>query len=261
MPTEVPTETAEQPAVADPLIPLVVDEIPAGYQTPTPPPATATPTQSSIGTFPAPGDAQVIYEPVSGYSPFFSPPRATSSQAVAYILNRGTILSPEEVHLIVWHYWDVSTQVGLDPLLVLAQCIHETDNLNSWWSQPPRRNLAGLLVTGERRYSAPPPNEMHAWAWQPERGVWWRGFSFPDWETSVRRHVGLLLAYTLRDDQASGIQRGLIAEALGNRPFSASLRGCTSAPVHLNGRWAVPGYSYGQNIANVAERIRRVRAP
>ncbi len=197
--------------------------------------------------------------PLTADSPLFSPPRATAEQVAAYIIHRGTTYTPYDVQVIVGHYWRMAPAVGIDPLLAMAQVIHETDNLKSWWSQRPRRNPAGLGVTGAEQPAPPPPEEQAEWAWDGTTQVWKKGLSFASWEDGTRVHLGRLLAYGLRPGEASAAQQPLIDEALALRPLPDDLRGVARTLRGLNGRWAYPGTTYGENIALLANKIREAR--
>lgn len=197
--------------------------------------------------------------PLTADSPLFSPPRATAEQVAAYIVHRGTTYTPYDVQVIVGHYWRMAPAVGIDPLLAMAQVIHETDNLKSWWSQRPRRNPAGLGVTGAEQPAPPPPEEQVEWAWDGTAQVWKKGLSFASWEDGARAHLGRLLAYGLRPGEASAAQQPLIDEALALRPLPDDLRGVARTLRGLNGRWAYPGATYGENIALLANKIREDR--
>jgi hypothetical protein len=194
--------------------------------------------------------------PITPDSAILSPPRATAEQAAAYIIKRGTTYSDDSVKLIVSYYWQVGTQVGVDPLLAIAQNIHETAYLTSWWSQRPRRNPAGLGVTGETSTSPPPDAQRSQWAFDETEQIWKKGLSFADWNVATRAHIGRLLAYALHDDQANDVQRTLIQEALTLRPLPSSLRGVAPTLRGLNGRWAVPGTTYADKITKFATEIR-----
>ncbi len=209
-------------------------------------------------------------------SPILGPPSASSNQAIAFIVARGSPYAPDAIATIVDNYWRFATEVGIDPVLAFAQCIHETSErdpasgrwlaIASWWSQRPRRNQAGLGVTG-RVERARPPECGNAWAFDDRAHVWRHGLSFPSWEVSSRAHLGRLLAYALRDDALNGAQRLLLVEALTWRPLPAALRG--SAPIlRLLGAshnptgqgWATPGERYGEKIAEVARAIQAQEA-
>lgn len=96
---------------------------------------------------------------------FHASPRALAGRAERYLVQRPHgEYSDDDVRTIVRRYYATAQAVGLDPLLVVAQMVQETAHLTSFWSQRPRRNPAGIGVTG-----AP--------------GV---GLSFPDWATAIR---------------------------------------------------------------------------
>src|SRR5207244_11928999 len=100
---------------------------------------------------------------------------------------------------IVPAYFSVCASVGMEPVMLLAQMIHEPGCLTSWWSQRPRRNPAGFGVTGRTS-----PNKPTTGAWALRDGTWVEGVSFPSWkDDSIPAHAGRLLAYALRDDQAN----------------------------------------------------------
>jgi hypothetical protein len=212
---------------------------------------------------PAPGVA------ITENSPLLSAPRATVQQARTFIANRGgsTAYTSQDIDLITQHYWNHGTAGGLDPAMALAQCIHETsDNgrpISSWWSRRPRRNPAGLGVTGQSRPTD--PNDAHNWAFDTDANpnVWRAGLSFASWEESVRAQIGRLLAYAIPAGQGAPQQQALIDFALAQRPLPAALRGSAPALKALGAAhnptgqgWASPGTQYGARIAALAEAIR-----
>ena len=138
-----------------------------------------------------------------------------------------------EVRGIVKQYAATTKEAGLDPLLVVSQMVLETGNLTSFWSQPPRRNPAGIGVTGE-----------------PGKGV-----SFRSWDKAVRAHVGRLLAYAIAEGKETPAQRALIKEALAVRPLPKNRRGCAPKLSGLAGTWATDK-KYAQKIARVANELR-----
>ncbi len=157
--------------------------------------------------------------------PLLAAPRISPQRATAFILRRPHgEYNDYAVQIIVQHYFKYGQRAGIDPLLALAQMIHETGNLSSWWAARPRRNPAGLGVTGE-------PGQ---------------GLSFASWEHSVIAHTGRLLAYALDNTRASGEQWGLICAALHVRPLPDHLRGCAPTLRGLTGTWATdPQYANG----------------
>ena len=186
------------------------------------------------------------------------PASGTAEQAIAWIAPRSAAeYPPSDVSLIVEAYRQTGEAVGLDWFLALAQMVHETGSLTSWWSGRPRRNPAGIGVTGRTQAGTPDAPPGGAWAWDDAIQRWREGVSFATWTGhSVPAHLGRLLAYALRDDQANQAQLDLITTALSYRGLPASYRGVARVITDLNGRWAVPGTEYGQRILDLARRMR-----
>jgi len=185
----------------------------------------------------------------------------SAEQAIAWLSARA--IYNNDIARIVNTYQHIGEQVGLDWFLALAQMAHETGSLTSWWSQPPRRNLAGIGVTGDWRSGlpdgSPGPAPGPAWVWSAQLGRWLAGVSFPTWGSdAVPAHLGRLLAYALPANQGDLVQQSLIAQALGYRSLPASHRNSAPTILGLNGRWAVPGTEYGQRIMMLAEAMRRL---
>ena len=181
-----------------------------------------------------------------------TPPDA-AARAVRFIMARphGEYTEVDIAGTIVPSYVAVCAGVGLDAVLLIAQMIHETGNLASWWAARPRRNPAGIGVTG-RTQGAQPPTGI----WQQRNGWWVEGIAFASWkDDAIPAHIGRLLAYAVTDAAANDAQRQLIEYAMLIRPLPASYRGVAPTITGLNGRWAVPGKDYGQRIATVANRM------
>ncbi|HEX2259429.1 MAG TPA: glucosaminidase domain-containing protein [Actinomycetota bacterium] len=162
-----------------------------------------------------------------------APPRADVTQAQRYVTSKahGTY-SDDEVRQIVELYFETGKSVGLDPLLAVSQMVLETGNLTSFWSQPPRRNPAGIGVTGE-----------------PGAGI-----SFPSWTAAVRAHVGRLLAYAIAQSRGTNEQVLLIKEALSWRPLPSQLRGAAPSVKDLARTWAADP-AYAPKISRIANEI------
>jgi hypothetical protein len=171
---------------------------------------------------------------VTGASPLAAAPRATAAQFEVYVRSRPHGgYTDANVRTIVRLYDTTARSVGLDPLLVVAQMVLETGNLSSEWSQRPRRNPAGIGVTGE-------PGE---------------GVSFPNWKAAVRAHVGRLLAYSLAAGAENATQLALIDEALTWRALPDHLRGAATSLSGLAGTWAADR-QYATKIVRLANEIR-----
>lgn len=198
---------------------------------------------------------------ITAESPILAPPSTSPEQVIAYLIHRGSVYTPYDIRIIVEHYWRFAPAVGVDPLIAIAQCIHETSArqpdgrwwpLSSWWAQRPRRNPAGLGVTGRTRKTSPPDA---TWAWDDRTRIWRHGLSFPSWEVSSQAHIGHLLGYALRDDQMTREQYAMACKSPRFKILPPGYRGCAPALRGLNGRWAVPGTTYAQRIAAIAQRI------
>ena len=171
--------------------------------------------------------------PVSTGSTLLAPARTTEAKVQGYLLGRPHGgYTDAKVKTIGHAYFTVAGPAGLDPLVAVSQMVLETANLSSFWSQPPRHNMAGIGVTG-----AP--------------GV---GKSFASPEAGIRAQLGRLLAYALTQGQGTAAQLKLVNEALKVRPLPATLRG--SAPIlsGLAGRWAKDPH-YAEKIARIANEI------
>ncbi len=198
-------------------------------------------------------------------TPLLTAATATPAQARRRILSRPHgAYNDADVQAICQAYAATCAAGGLDLAMVVAQLIHETGNLSSWWAARPRRNPAGIGVTGRsisREMMAAYPERYpdRAWAWGAD-GQRHEGVSFLSWAArAVPAHVGRLLAYALAPGQGTAAQQQLIDQAMQVRPLPHAFRGVAAATgwQALNGRWAVPGADYDQRIARIAETIRR----
>ena len=180
-------------------------------------------------------------------------PSGAAQQATDWLVARAAGYTSDEIAAIVARYVEIGGAAGVDWFLALAQLAHETASLASWWSQPPRRNPAGIGVTGQTRPEKPATG---AWQLDETSGIWREGVAFPSWkDDSIPAHVGRMLAYALKDGQASDAQRALITRAMSYRPLPASFRGAAPTLRGLAGRWAVPGTEYPNKLAQIASAI------
>jgi hypothetical protein len=171
--------------------------------------------------------------PVSAASVLLAPARTSEAKVQAYLLGRPHgAYTDAKVKAIAHGYFTVAEPAGLDPLVAVSQMVLETASLSSFWSQPPRHNMAGIGVTG-----AP--------------GV---GISFASPEAGIRAQLGRLLAYALKAGQETAAQRKLVDEALKVRPLPATLRGTAPILGGLAGRWAADPL-YAEKIARIANEI------
>ena len=170
---------------------------------------------------------------VSPSSTLLARPRGSVDQVATYLLARPHGVYPDpEVKAIADEYFAVAGPLGLDPLIAASQMIEETAHLSSFWSQPPRHNMAGIGVTGEHG----------------------AGVSFPSAQEGVRAHIGRLLAFALKAGAETPGQLSLIEEALSFRPLSSDHRGVAPTLGGLAGRWAAD-LQYADKIARLANQV------
>lgn len=195
-------------------------------------------------------------DPLAYDSPLLGAPTGTPEQAARWLLAiPGHLYDQNGIVTIVNAYVIHGDAVGMDWFLALAQNFHETDHLRSWWSQRPRRNPAGIGVTGATSIVQP---SYGSWAWKEETGLWHEGVSFERWDAdAVKAHLGRLLAYAVKEPQNEA-QRAMIDYALSFRSLPASYRGIATTIIGLNGKWAVPGSNYGQRIIKLRDEMRRM---
>lgn len=164
---------------------------------------------------------------------------------------------------IVRAYHAQASAVGVDPVIALAQLCHETGALSSWWSGRPRRNPAGIGVTGDTRpvEDMPPPLPASHWHQDTRVNLWRFGLAFRTWEHhAIPAHLGRLLAYALPEGDGTPMQRLLIASALGLRPLPDRLRGAAPTLQGLEDTWATDGdptteSKYADHLATWANRL------
>ena len=197
---------------------------------------------------------------------------------VSRIMARGPRYDEKSVTAIVTAYGEVCGPVGVDPVLLLAQMLHECDWLRSWWCLRPRRNPAGLGVNGRkdttRALDTPPPAGVgEAWAYNdtttPPR--WEMGLSFGTWREAAQAQAGRWLRYALAPEAGTTAQRDLMGHAMQVRPLPQIAWGSARQLLHLGAvhnpanvgkpekewvGWARPGTSYGEAIAALANALR-----
>jgi len=151
-------------------------------------------------------------------------PQGQREQIIFYIQDRLLLSSGytnQDVEDIMEFYWEFGPAVGIDPFLAAAQCVFETNALQSFWARRPRRNPAGLGVRQEG------------------------GLSFGSWFDAVQAHIGQLLAFALTDAQANPAQLEMMtknprhlripADQRGSAPTIAGLKNWTDDPDYANG--------------------------
>ena len=208
----------------------------------------------------APTRSPAVY---TAESSLLAPTNVDAATVVRYLTSRptGSYTRYDIAHEIVPAYLTYCERAGLDAALVIAQMVHETGNLTSFWAQRPRRNPAGIGVNGQSRRELPgsEPN----WAFNPATGLWHAGVSFPTWKNhAIPAHVGRLLAYVLPAGAETAVQKELIDYATTVRIVPPQLRGSVTTIRQLGAvhnrtglGWATPGHEYGERIAQIANQI------
>jgi hypothetical protein len=207
---------------------------------------------ASLGSTPAPSSYTEL-------SPLLAAPLATRA-ALRFKVPSASPYVQSEADDFLDEYYRVAKPVGLDPIVAIAQMIHETGRLTSWWCQRPRRNAAGIGVTGDTLEQAThPPGD---WARNPD-GLWHEGVSYKTWVLdSIPDHVGRLLAYAIPASEGTPLQQHLIQRSFARRFIPIEVRGSTQNIQQL-GRvhnpsgfgWADPGDYYGRRIATIANSL------
>ncbi len=157
-------------------------------------------------------------------------PMATQQQCVRYLLrnNPNPIInvSAEE---IVAYYYEEGSREGIRPDVAFAQALKETGFFRYGGDViPEQNNYCGLGTTGG--------------------GVKGEFFSTP--RIGVRAHIQHLLAYSSTRRPTMPVvdpRYGIVRQAYGSRTLGTWQ--------DLNGRWAVPGRYYGQEILSMFRDI------
>lgn len=193
----------------------------------------------------------------------FGAPSASEERVIEQLLKRptGAYTEHDIAEVIVPAYFRYCVTVMLDPVLVIAQVVHETENLAAWWAARPRRNPAGIGVNGQIRASR--PADAAGWEYDEGAKLWKKGKRFASWEgEAIPAHVGRLLAYLLPPRTGSVMQRSLIDLALRLHPLEPKVRGTVRVLRQLGQEhnpsgtgWAKPGKIYGRQIAAAARRL------
>lgn len=183
-----------------------------------PQPAAASPLPVELKT-PSVVDLSIMGEPL-----------ATEAQCVAYLHKRGYMpLLTVSVEQLVRYFYQESRREGIRPDVALAQAIHETGHFRYGGDVLPlQNNYCGLGTTGGG-----------------VKGAW-----FPTAQIGVRAQIQHLLAYASTRPPALAIvdPRYELVKRTGNF-------GQARTWTDLNGKWAVPGTTYGQKILRIHQKI------
>lgn len=155
---------------------------------------------------------------------------ATQEQCVTYLLKRNPLpsLTTTPKQLVEYYYQEAELE-GIRPDLAFAQALLETGNFRYGGDVIPlQNNYCGLGATGNG-----------------VKGAW-----FPSAQIGVRAQIQHLLAYTTTRPPVLSI-----VDPRYNLVKSTDKFGKSLTWTDLNGKWAVPGKTYGQKILKIHEKI------
>ena len=157
-------------------------------------------------------------------------PMATQEQCVEYLLSNNPYpeisVSPSE---LVAYYYEEGEKEGVRPDVAFAQALKETGFFRYGGTvTPDQNNYCGLGTTSTTV----------------------KGMYFPSAQLGVRAHIQHLLAYASTKAPAEDVvdpRYELVRDMYGYQTLDTW--------TDLNGRWAVPGYTYGQSIMSMFHQI------
>jgi hypothetical protein len=157
-------------------------------------------------------------------------PIATKEQCVSYLLRHNPFplinTTPKE---LVDSYYAEGAAEGIRPDVAFAQALHETGNFNYGGDVISlQNNYCGLGTTGKG-----------------VKGAW-----FPSPKIGVRAQFQHLLAYTTTRKPTMAVVDPRYEMVKKSDKFGQSYTW-----TDLNGKWAVPGKTYGQMILKIHENI------
>jgi len=157
-------------------------------------------------------------------------PLATKEQCLEYLLKRNPFpaltVSPKE---LIDYYYEEGIHEGIRPDVAFAQALHETGNFRYGGDVVPlQNNYSGLGTTGGG-----------------VKGAW-----FPSAQMGVRAQIQHLLAYATTRPPKNPIVDPRYDLVKNSDRFGQSVTW-----TDLNGKWAVPGKTYGQKILTIHGKI------
>ena len=157
-------------------------------------------------------------------------PMATQEQCVEYLLSNNPFpnitVSPQD---LVAFYYEEGEREGVRPDVAFAQALKETGFFRYGGTvTPDQNNYCGLGTTSATV----------------------KGMYFPSAQMGVRAHIQHLLAYASTKAPAEEVvdpRYEMVRDMYGHNTLDTW--------PDLNGRWAVPGYTYGQSIMSMFHQI------
>lgn len=157
-------------------------------------------------------------------------PLATKEQCISYLLRRNPLplISVTPSRLVDLFFQEAALE-GVRPDVAFAQALHETGNFAYGGDVVPlQNNYCGLGTTGGG-----------------VKGAW-----FPTAQIGVRAQIQHLLAYTTRRPPLLPIVDPRYELVKKTKSFGQAVTW-----TDLNGKWAVPGRTYGQKILTIHAAI------
>lgn len=160
----------------------------------------------------------------------FGPPLATKEQCVTYLRHRNPYplitVTPDQ---LVDYYYEEAAREGIRPDVAFAQALHETGNFGYGGDVVPlQNNYCGLGTTGGG-----------------VKGAW-----FESAQIGIRAQIQHLLAYATTRPPSLVIVDPRYELVKNSERFGQSVTW-----TDLNGKWAVPGKTYGQKILIIHAKI------
>ncbi len=157
-------------------------------------------------------------------------PIATKEQCITYLLMKNPLpylsVSPQE---LINLFYEEGLREGIRPDVAFAQSLHETGFFKYGGDVlPAQNNYSGLGAIGNGA-----------------KGLW-----FPDARTGIRAQMQHLKAYASIDPPSMPI-----VDPRYDLVKRSSFFGNSKTWESLNGKWAVPGKTYGQMILAIHEKI------
>ena len=198
--------------------------------------ATGTAAGGGAVAFVPDDSAPVSDDPITADSLLLGRASGRRMQVINFIKARlpATSEYKGDVETIVNFYWQYAPPAGIDPFLAAAQCVLETDALQSPLAARPQRNPARLGLRD--------PNAQSG------------GLAFATWELAVQAQLGHLLAYAVAAP-ANDAQRALLAQDPLLPSVPPADRGAGTTLAGLNTRWS-DDPTYGARLAAQATFIK-----
>lgn len=162
--------------------------------------------------------------PMRVTDPILGVTRGSAASVIAAAKKNGA-KRMDQVEAYVLTVFSLAPKVGIDPAVVIAQAVHETDWFRSFWWEK-RLNPAGIGITGDN-------------AQNNVSRIWTTGVS------AARSHLAHLLLYATGRIDRGGLKEsddprfGAYVEAYGAKPQATTIAG-------LAGKWGVdPRYDGG----------------